>query len=120
MTGNKESSTIRPRCGSHFLGEEQLGNTIKYHLHLYSTLQVLIQVKYYNRGKNPTPRERIERHWQIDPVCKKLSSTNDCLSSQIQSFAFIIERILARLLITRGGKMVLKAKENDIGKRYIT
>lgn len=107
MTGNKESSTIRPRSDSYFLGEEQLGNTIKNHLHLYSTLQVLIQVKYYNRRKNPTPRERIERHWQIDPVCKKLSSTNDCLSSQIQPFAFIIDWILDRLLITQGGKMVL-------------
>lgn len=33
---------------------------------------------------------------------------------QTQLVSFIIDRILARLLITRGGKMVLKAKENDI------
>lgn len=39
---------------------------------------------------------------------------------QTQLVSFIIDRILARLLITRGGKMVLKATENDIGKRYIT
>lgn len=38
---------------------------------------------------------------------------------RISRLPFIIDGILAWLLITRGGKMVLKAKENDIGKHYI-
>ncbi|KAI2667590.1 Cadherin-7 [Labeo rohita] len=61
---------------SHWVGSHNLGsgaNLANMGLHLNAhkwrcTLQVLIQVKYYNRRKNPTPRERIERHWQIDPL----------------------------------------------------